>query len=76
MPNSVATLDQTPIIEWYMIWYGSKNIYQKDMRLKRLDYVLKDMITILGSIFSIIWRGGGHLYDHFNELVSFHIGNK
>ena len=24
-PSSVRFLDQTPIIEWYVIWYGSKN---------------------------------------------------
>ena len=40
MSNSVPSLAQTPIFEWYVVRYGSKNRYQKDM-CKRLDYVLK-----------------------------------
>jgi hypothetical protein len=41
VPSSVAYLDQAPIFEWYVVRCGSKNIYHKDMCIKRLDYVLK-----------------------------------
>ena len=30
MPNSVAYLIQTHIIEWYVVWCSSKNECQKD----------------------------------------------
>ena len=58
MPNSITYLNWTPIIEWYVVWCGSKNKYQKAIFNKRWDYVLK-MVTILGSITNII---GGDLY--------------
>ena len=31
MPNSVNYLNWALVFEWYVIWYGCKNEYQKDM---------------------------------------------
>ena len=43
MPNSMTTLNHTPIFECYVVWCGSKNKYQKILSSKRLDYVLKSL---------------------------------
>ena len=43
-PNLVTSLDQTPIFEWYVVWCGSKNGYQK---YEEIGYGLDlDMLTI------------------------------
>ena len=49
MPNLVTHLDQTPILEWYVVWRGSKNRYQNDMFLKEVRLHDQNMITILSS---------------------------
>ena len=30
MPISINYLNWAPIFEWYVVWYGCKNEYQKD----------------------------------------------
>jgi hypothetical protein len=50
VPNSVVNLNQTSIFEWYMVWCGFKNGYQKDVSLKELGIHAQNMITIRGSI--------------------------
>lgn len=39
MPDAVIYLNQRHITEWYVVRYGSKNAYLKDM-FKRVDYIL------------------------------------
>ena len=46
MPNSVSYLNWTPIFEWYVVRWCSKNLYPKDMCLKRLESHAQNMITI------------------------------
>ena len=36
MPKSNITIILTPIFEWYVVRFGSKNEHQKDMCLKGL----------------------------------------
>ena len=31
IPYPVTILNRTPIIEWYVVWYGSKNGYKNGM---------------------------------------------
>ena len=46
---------ETPIFEWYVVWYGSNNRYQKGiMCLEAIRLRDQNMITILGSIVNII----------------------
>jgi hypothetical protein len=60
----VTYLNQTPIFEWYVIRWGSKNAYWKDMCSKKIGLCGQNMITILGSIVNMI---GGPVLP-FNEL--------
>ena len=60
MPNSVTYRNQTPTCEWYVVWCGSKNGYQKDMRSKEIGQCAQNMITILGSLVKSI-RGGAYM---------------
>jgi hypothetical protein len=30
-------LSKTPIFEWYMVWCGSKNVYQEDMWSEEIE---------------------------------------
>ena len=55
VPDSVTFLIRTPIFEWYVDWYGSKNKYQKGTCSKEIG-LYSYMITILGSIVHIIGR--------------------
>ena len=41
LPNLVICLDRTPTFERYVVNLGSNDIYQKDVCLKKLDYVFK-----------------------------------
>jgi len=43
----------------------SKNINQKDMRLKVTGLCAQYMLVILDFIVNMIGGGGGDLYDHF-----------
>ena len=47
MPNLVTSLKWTPIFEWYVIWCGFKNRYQKDMCLKEVGLCIQNVIIIL-----------------------------
>ena len=47
------SLHWTPVCEWYLVWCGSKNGYQKDMCLIEIGLCAQIMITILSSIFKI-----------------------
>ena len=41
-PYPITFLTKTPsMFEWYVVWCGSKNEYQKDMCLKILSCMLK-----------------------------------
>ena len=53
-PYSVTFLIGTPILEWCVVWCGSKNGYQ--------NHRAENMIIILGSLVNIL--GGGLMYDH------------
>ena len=64
-PYLVTFLIMTPILEWYVIWCGSKNGYQKDMSLKEIGLRAQNMITILGSISQHNW---GYLYEHLMSM--------
>ena len=57
------SLHWTPVCEWYLVWCGSKNGYQKDMCLIEIGLCAQIMITILSSIFKIF---GGPTWP-FNE---------
>ena len=61
VPNSVTYLRRTLIFEWYVVWCGSKNKYQKDTCLKEIGLHAQNMITIVASIIDLL---GGNLYDH------------
>ena len=39
---------RAPIFDWYVIWYGFKNIYQKDMYIRKIGLDTQDMLTIIG----------------------------
>ena len=56
VPNSVTCPTQKPIFEWYVVWCGSKNGHQKDMRLKEIGLRAQNMITFLSSIGNQIGR--------------------
>jgi hypothetical protein len=58
-----------PMFECYVIWCGSKNIYQKDMCLKVSGLCAQNMITILDSIINIIGEPIRPLNEH--EIVHF-----
>ena len=59
VPNLVTYLNQTPIFEWYVVWCGSENEYQKHMSLKEIGLRAQNMINILNSIIvNIIMVGG------------------
>ena len=46
----VTCLIRTPIFQWCVVYYGSKNGYQKDMCLKEIGLCVQNMIMIiLGS---------------------------
>lgn len=61
----VTFLDQTPIFEWYMIWCGSTNGYQKEIGL-----CAQNNIAIVDPIVNIMKEGG--LIWTFNEHKSLH----
>ena len=47
------------LISWvvrYVVSYASKKVYQKDVRLKKIDKCLQIIITILNSIINIIGK--------------------
>lgn len=73
VPNLVTSLDQTPILEWYVVRCDFKNIYQKDiMPFKEIGLSGQDMITILVLTIHIIEVGGvGDLYDHLMSMGIF-----
>jgi hypothetical protein len=54
------------MFEWYVVWCGSNNGYQKEMCLKRLDLVPINMIIVLDSIVYIF---GGHIRDTFMHTL-------
>ena len=56
MPKSVTYLDWTPIFGWYVVWYGSKNKYQKNISLKEIGLYVDNLMTILGSMVNTIER--------------------
>lgn len=59
MPNSVNDLYGTRISQWYVVRRGSKNGYQKDMRLEKVGPHAQNMITIPDSIINI--TGGTYI---------------
>ena len=67
-PYSTTLLTLTPIFERYVVLWGSKTGYQKDMRLR-----VQNMITVVGSLGNII---GGVLFDHFNEHENLHFDDE
>ena len=62
-PRSVIVLNGMPIFEWYVVWHGSKNIYQKDMFLKEIRPHAQHIMIIQGSLINITLGGGGRGTD-------------
>lgn len=56
MTNSVTYLNQTVIFEWYKDRYASRMDTKETPARRRLNYMLKKMITILGLIVNIIGK--------------------
>ena len=48
VPNLVTNLNPTPIFEWYVDSYGSKNGCQKDKCFGEIELHAQNMVTILG----------------------------
>ena len=68
MPNLVTYPNRSPTFEWYMVWHGSKNGYQKHMCYKKqIRLHAQNMITIILTI--NITREG--LYDHLMNMGIF-----
>ena len=63
MPNLATYLDGTPACKFYVVWYGSKNAYQKDMCFEEIEVHAQNRIIILSSIVNVI-DGGGVVHDH------------
>ena len=59
VPNLITYLTCTPIFEWYVVWCGYKNEYQKDMCLKEIGLYAQNMITILSLTINMI--GGTYM---------------
>ena len=58
MPNLVTYCGWTLVCEWYVLWCGSKNGYQKCMYSKEIGLHTQNMTIIQGSIVNIIEGGG------------------
>ena len=54
---------------------GSKNGYQKDMCLEDIGLCAQNMITMIGSIVNIIWKGGGGVYIPCNEHENIYLNH-
>jgi hypothetical protein len=54
VPNLITYLNWTPILEWHVVWCGSKNRYQKDMCLKESGLCTHNIISIVGPIINMI----------------------
>ena len=61
LPDSVADLNHTPILEWYEVFCGSKNGYQKDMCWNESE---------LHAEYDIHSRLNNHLGDIYDQLKS------
>ena len=59
-PKLIIYLLCTPVFEWYVVWCGYKNKYEKDICLKEIGLHAQNMITIL----SLSQHDWGDLYDH------------
>jgi hypothetical protein len=67
--NLVTYLIQTHVIEWYVVWCGSKNGYQKYMCLKKIGVCSKYVNHFrLNS-----QHNWGDLYDHFMSMSIFNL---
>lgn len=74
----VQLLHQTPIFEWNLVKWGSKNIYKKGVCLQEIRLHTQDTISIISLtlnitlyIFSLeggfIWQFNEHKNCHFNN---------
>ena len=72
MPDLVTCLDQTPIYECYVVWCGSKNIFQIDMC--RLEIELQAQKYGNHSRFNN-QHDWGNLYDHLISTRISHFNN-
>ena len=59
MLDSVTYLNRTPIFEWYMVRFGSKDGHQKDICLKEIGLRAQTIITVLGSVVNLL--GGTYM---------------
>ena len=57
-------LIKAPKFEWFVLWCGSKNGYQKDICLKEIGLHAHITMTILNLIANTI---AGNLYDHLTN---------
>jgi hypothetical protein len=72
IPYPVTILNRINIIEWHVVWYGSKNGLKKGMHhVFRRDWTAcSEYAIILGSTVNTI-PGGTHLYDHLMNMTIF-----
>ena len=56
MPNSITSLDQTPMFESYVNKCDSNNGYQNGVCLREIGPHAQNMLSIIGSIFNIIGK--------------------
>ena len=54
VPNSITSLDHTPILELCVVRCGSMSGYHKDMWFEEKGLHAQNMIPIIGSIFNKI----------------------
>ena len=57
-PNLVTRLEMTPIVEWCVIRFKSKNKHQKKMSSKEIRPCTCNLLTMPGSIVIINWGCG------------------
>jgi hypothetical protein len=71
MPNLVTYLNPILIIEWDVVWCGSKNGYQKDMSWKEIGLRAKNVIILLSSVVNTIevtiWSFDEYESVHFDH---------
>lgn len=70
-PNSIISLNMTGIFKWYVVRRAAKNKNQKDMCSKETAVHAQNMITILGSIMTIIFIWEVDLHDHLMSIKMF-----
>ena len=66
-PYLFAFLIRSPIFEWYVVWCGTKNGYQKYICFEEVGLRDQNMITILDSRINIIEGTYMTINEHNNS---------